>query len=139
MPPILRWAYRIGILLVIGTFASDIWLDVDYEHLANLALAVAAIGVDGFTGLYGFRSKWKSNRIGGVYLIKCIAMSAFLVQAALSVWWPWWANECPFRQQIRFVIYSSTALVYIPMIITLWREQQHDRDEGEVTGPPVPF
>ncbi|OYN80479.1 hypothetical protein CG716_09745 [Mycolicibacterium sphagni] len=128
------WAYVIGGLLVPATFVSDIWLDIDYQLAADVSLIVVAVLVNAFTALYGFRSKWRTNRIGGVYLIKCIALSLFLLQATASVWWN---EDYPFRQQIRFVIYAYAALVYIPMVITLWREQQRDR--REVTGPPLPF
>ncbi|TDO18108.1 hypothetical protein EV580_1289 [Mycobacterium sp. BK086] len=138
-PPILLWAYWIGALLIPATFISDIWLDIDYERLANIALAVAAVLVTAFTTLYGFRSKWWTNLIGAPYLVKCVAMSAFLLQAAASVWIEWWAAEFAFRQQIRFVIYTFPALIYVPMIIILVREQQNDRREArEVTGKSFP-
>lgn len=131
---ILRWASSIAGLLVPAVVVSDIWLDIDYRVAANVCLAFAAALVTLFTGLYAFRSKWKTNRIGPVYLVKCIAMTLFLVQAAVAVWID---QDYPFRQQIRFAIYAYVAVVYVPMCITLWLEQQRDRrGEGAPSFPP---
>ncbi|MCV7208430.1 hypothetical protein H7J75_07150 [Mycolicibacterium canariasense] len=122
----MRWGYVILALLIPGTIVSDIWLEVNYELIANVFLLIATVLVNAFTLLYGTRSRWKSNRIGPIYLIKCIALSAFLVQASVSVWIDV-DDDYPLRQIIRFTIYAATALVYVPMLITLWREQQRDR------------
>lgn len=111
-------------LTVLSTLVADIWLDVDYRLAANIALLFAAVGVTGFTLLYGFRSKWRSNRIGRVYLVKCIVFSVVLLQIVAASWID---EDFAFRQQIRFAIYLAGALVYIPMLISLWREQQRDR------------
>lgn len=119
-----------GVLGVLVTLLADPWFDINYEHAADLSLLYAAVLVNAFTLLYGFRSNWRANRIGRVYLIKSIMMSVFLDQVVLAIWWD---ELFPGRQHIRFVIYSLTAIVYIPMIVALWREQQRDREE---TSPP---
>jgi hypothetical protein len=111
--------------VLVGTVLVDVWLDVDYRVAANCSLVAAAVFVNVFTVLYGIRSRWRSNRIGAIYLIKCVGLSVFLTQAALATWWD---TDYPFRQQIRFGIYTTMAMVYLPMLVTLWREQQRDRD-----------
>ncbi|WP_267294167.1 DUF4231 domain-containing protein [Mycobacterium hackensackense] len=138
---LLRIAFVILALLIPGTIMSDIWLDINYELAANVCLGIAALLVSIFTLLYGFRSKWRTNRIGPIYLIKCVAMSAFLNQAAVAVWID---EDYPFRQMIRFVIYAATALVYVPMLVALWLAQQNDRRraaemDDEIDGPTVRF
>jgi hypothetical protein len=47
-----------------------------------------------------------------------------LDQIALSLWWD---LDYPFRQQIRFAIYTLGAVAYLPMLVSLLREQSRDR------------
>ena len=119
-----RWA--VGITgLIAAVFISDIWLEVDYRVVANTFMALGALLLLAFTLLYGVRSRWRASRIGPIYLVKCVLLTAFLIQAAVAVWLD---TDYPGRQQIRFIIYAATALVYVPFLVTLWREQQRDRN-----------
>jgi hypothetical protein len=120
---LLPWTLGLAVVTVLGTVLADVWLDIDYQLTANVALLAAATLVATFTLLYGFRSKWWANRIGRIYLVKCVVLSIVLTQAGVASW----AEDYPYRQQIRFVIYTCGALVYVPMLVTLWREQQRDR------------
>lgn len=120
----MRWIYLAGMVGVAATIISDIWVDMDYELAANVSLIYIAILTVAFAALYGCRSKWWTNRIGKVYLAKSVILALVLVQAVLSVWWQ---DDYPGRQVIRFVIYSLGAVVYVPMLVSLWREQQRDR------------
>lgn len=131
---LLRGTVLLAVLVVIGTLLSDVWLDIDYRVAANVSLAAAAVFVNAFTVLYASRSRWKAYRIGAIYLVKCVGLSLFLTQATVSVWWD---DGYPYRQQIRFAIYATMAIVYVPMLISLWREQQRDR--REVTKGPLLF
>ena len=133
----MRAAYMIaamGVLAVAATLLADPWFHIDYERAANLSLLYAAVLVNTFTLLYAFRSNWRANRIGRVYLIKSIMMSVFLDQVAMAIWWD---EAFPGRQHVRFVIYTLTAIVYVPMLAALWREQQRNREE-ESLPPPRP-
>ncbi|MEW5810242.1 MAG: hypothetical protein AB1925_12390 [Actinomycetota bacterium] len=112
------------VIAIAVTVLSDLWFDPNYRTLANIALLTMAVLVVFFTLLYIFRSRWSTNKIGLIYAVKCGALSLVLVQATVASWWD---LEYPFRQQIRFAIYTVGALVYIPMIVSLAREQQRDR------------
>lgn len=120
----MRWVYVVGVAAVAATIASDIWFTIDYELAANVSLVYIAILGGAFAVLYAARSKWWTNRIGKVYLAASVILALVLAQASLSVWWH---DDYTGRQMIRFVIYSLGALAYMPMIFTLWREQQRDR------------
>lgn len=77
-----------------------------------------------FAALYAGRSRWWTNRIGKIYLAKSLILALVLMQAVVSVWWQ---DDYPGRQVIRFIIYSLGAVTYVPMLWSLWREQQRDR------------
>lgn len=138
----MRWLYLTGFLAICGTFAADVFLPVDYRIAANTTLIVLAGLVTVFTGLYGFRSRWRSNQIGKIFLVKGVFLALVLWQGAVASWID---TEYPYRQQIRFAIYSAGAVAYIVMLISLWRMQQLDRrgfrfpngiPRSEVTDPP---
>lgn len=120
----MRWIYAAGAAGVAGTIISDIWLDVDYGLAADISLIYIAILTVVFAALYALRSRWWSNRIGKVYLAKSLILALVLVQAVMSIWWE---DDYPGRQVIRFIIYSLGAVAYVPMLVSLWREQQRDR------------
>lgn len=120
----LRWFYLACAILIAIILLCDILFDINYQFGANLALLVLAALVNAFTLLYVIRSKWRSNRIGRIFLAKCAVLSLVLDQIVLAVWWD---LEFPGRQHVRFAIYALGALVYIPMLISLWCEQQRDR------------
>ncbi|SIE45753.1 Uncharacterised protein [Mycobacteroides abscessus subsp. abscessus] len=122
----MRWVYVTGLLIIVGVFVSDVWFTIDYRLGANLSLIFAASFVTAFTLLYGFRSRPGSNRIGKVFLVKSEVLALVLWQIVLASWWD---AEFPLRQQIRYTIYTLGAIVYIPMLISLWREQQRDRSQ----------
>lgn len=120
----MRRAYGLAVALIVAVLFMDVWFEPDYEFWANVALIVVAVLVVVFAGLYGARSKWWTNRIGKIYLAKSLVLSLVLVQIAVGVWWP---GEYPGRQHVRFAIYTLGAVVYLPMIVSLWREQNRDR------------
>lgn len=124
----MRWVYLVAILATVGTLLADLWWDVNYRLAANVSLIYIAILTTTFTILYAWRSRWWVNRIGKIYLTKSIVMSLVLVQIVAATWW---AADYPGRQHVRFLIYTLGALVYIPMLVSLWREQQCDRRKAK--------
>lgn len=128
--PFIAWVNSMVILAIAGTVVSDVWFNPNYRTLANIMLLIMACFVVFFTALYIGRSRWSSNEIGLIYAVKCGALSMVLVQATVASWWD---LEYPFRQQIRFMIYAIGALVYIPMIVSLIRQQRKDREGDEPT------
>lgn len=121
----MRWLYGAGVAAIVGTFIADIWLTIDYELDANVSLLYLATLVTIFTLLYGFRSNWRSSRVGKVFLIKSVFLAAVLWQIVLSAWWN---ADYPFRQPIRFILYTAGAWTYASMVVQLLREQKRDRD-----------
>lgn len=121
----MRWAYLAGIVVIAATFIADTWLPVDYQLGADLSLIAVAALTTIFVFLYGVRSNWRGNRIGKTLFAKSIVLPFVLWQIVLSVWWD---ADYPFRNQIRFMIYLLGAVAYITMLVTLWKEQQRDRD-----------
>lgn len=115
-----RAGIMIGTTLVLATIIADIWFDVDYRLAANIALLALAGMVNVFTLLYSFRSPWWTHRLGRIYWFKCVVLSLVLDQIALSLWWD---LDYPGRHMIRFGIYGMGAVVYVPMVISLLREQ----------------
>lgn len=109
----------VAVLLVV-----DIWLHVDYQLAANIALLAVAVLVSTFTVLYSVRSPWWNHRLGRIYWAKCVVLSAVLLQITLAIWWD---LEYPGRQYVRFAIYGLGAVVYIPMLVSLLREQKRGR------------
>ena len=133
-----RFLAAVNIMVIVAiavTVLSDLWFNPNYRTLANISLLVMAALVVFFTLLYVLRSRWSSNKIGLIYAVKCCALSLVLVQATVASWWD---LEYPFRQQIRFAIYTVGALVYIPMIVSLIREQQRDRASDLSIRPDAP-
>lgn len=128
----MRWVYAVAALLIGGGLAADVWLDIDYRRLANVSLLAVTAGAATFSALYWARSKWWTNRIGKVYLAQSVFIAAVFVQIVAGTWWD---VDFPGRQHIRFVIYTLGAVAYVPMLATLWGEQQRDRRRrrGEVT------
>ncbi|WP_423489007.1 putative phage holin [Mycobacteroides sp. PCS013] len=125
---LMRWVYLTGLFTIVGVFISDVWFGIDYRLGANLSLIFEAVFVTAFTVLYGLRSRPWTNRIGRVFFVKSVALALVLWQIVLASWWD---TEFPLRQQIRYIIYTLGAVVYIPMLISLWREQQRDRRQSE--------
>lgn len=127
----MRGVYSAAAVLICGLLGADVWFDIDYRRWADIALLVVAAGTTVFALLYGLRSKWWTNRIGKVYLVKSLFIAAVFVQIVAGTWW---SADFPGLQHLRFTIYSLGAVAYMPMLITLWREQQRDRRRrGEVT------
>lgn len=120
----MRWAYAAAVALITVILALDVWFDIDYRIAANVSLVIVAVFVNVFTVLYWARSRWWANRIGKIYLAKSIVLSLFLSQVVVATWWD---TDYPGRQHIRFAIYTLGAVVYLPMICSLWREQNRDR------------
>jgi amino acid transporter len=114
----------VAAVMVCFAFVLDLFVELDYRLAANISLLCVALLVNVFTLLYLFRSIWWKNEIGKIYLAKCLVLSAVLDQIALSLWWD---LDYPFRQQIRFAIYTLGAVAYLPMLVSLLREQSRDR------------
>lgn len=94
------------------------------KDAANIALLALAVMVAVFTLLYVTRSPWERNTVGRIYAAKSIVLSLVLMQITVS---SWVSLDYPGRQPIRFAIYTLGAVVYVPMLWVLWREQQRDR------------
>ncbi|OBC11469.1 hypothetical protein A5784_35240 [Mycobacterium sp. 852013-50091_SCH5140682] len=120
----MRWLYFLGLAGIAGTIIADIWFDIDYGLAADLSLIYIAVLSLAFAFQYAGWSKWWTNRIGKVYLAKSVLIALVLVQAGVTIWWQ---DDYPGRQIIRFVIYSLGAVAYMPMLVTLIREQRRDR------------
>ena len=120
----MRWLYLIGLAGIVGTLIADIWYEIDYSVAADISLIYIAILSAAFAVRYAGWSKWWTNRIGKVYLAKSVILALVLVQTMVSVWWQ---SDYPGRQIIRFIIYTMGAVVDVPMLVTLWREQRRDR------------
>ena len=121
--------YAGGALAVAAIVATDLWIDFDYALAANIALLYMSILVTVFTVLYGLRSRWGANPIGRTFFTKCIFMSLVLWQATVSVWTN---SDYPHRDVIRFAVYSAGVVTYIPMLVSLWREQHRDRTQRDM-------
>jgi hypothetical protein len=78
--------------------------------------------------LYALRSNWRANRVGKIFFVKTVFLPVMLWQIVLSTWWN---EDYPFRQQIRFAIYSLMVVAYLAMVITLWSEQRADRRDPD--------
>lgn len=131
----MRWAYLGGLMVILATLVSDIWLPINYRVIANTALVAIAALTTAFVLLYGLRSNWRRNRIGRTLFAKSVVLPFVLWQSVLSVWWD---MDYPFRQQIRFTIFVLGAIAYATMLVSLWREQQRDRrGESAEQFPPV--
>lgn len=91
---------------------------------ANIALLAMAGLVVTFTLIYLIRSPWRKNHVGIIYATKSVFLSAVLIQIVFSIWY---SPEYLGRQPFRLAIYTLGALVYLPMIWSLVREQQRDR------------
>lgn len=122
----MRCVYTAAIAAIAAALLADIWFDIDYRIAANVSLIVVAVLVVAFAVLYWARSRWWTNRIGKIYLAKSVVLSLVLGQIVVATWWD---ADYPGRQHIRFAIYTLGAVVYLPMIVALWREQQRDRRE----------
>ncbi|MFV8136416.1 hypothetical protein ACNQR7_02475 [Mycolicibacterium senegalense] len=120
----MRWIYGAAVASIVAVLVSDIWLDVNYRFLANISLISVAVLVVTFAVLYLTRSRWWTNRIGKIYLAKSIVLSLVLIQIVMASWWD---ADYPGRQHLRFAIYTLGAVAYLPMLVSLWREQQRDR------------
>lgn len=124
---LLTTAYGLPVIAVSLFLLGDMWWTLDYQLAANIAIAVLAAAVNVFTVLYVTRSNWKANRIGRIFLRKCIFLSLVLNQIVAAVWFD---SEYPGRQHVRFAIYALGAIAYIAMVVSLWHEQQKDRKTG---------
>ncbi|MGF7124021.1 putative phage holin [Rhodococcus sp. BE178] len=91
---------------------------------ADIALLALAGMATVFTLLYVIRSPWEKSELGRIYLAKCAVLSLVLIQISAATWI---SMDFPGRQPIRLVIYALGAIVYVPMLCALWREQQRDR------------
>ena len=122
----MRWVYAAGAAVIATVMVADIWLPVDYRLAANISLICAAVLTTTFAFLYGLRSNWRANMVGKIWMAKSVILPVMLWQIVISTWWD---TDYPFRQPIRYVIYTLGALAFITMLIALWREQQRDRRE----------
>ena len=120
----MRWLYTLAAALLGIALVADVWLEPNYRLAANISLIVMTVLVTTFTVLYLARSRWWANDIGKTYLAKSVVLALVLAQGTLAVWW---ATDFPGRDHVRFAIYALGAVAYVPMLITLWREQSNDR------------
>jgi hypothetical protein len=121
----MKWAYLVGVIGIVATFIADIRYSVDYELAANISLVYFAIVTTVFVLLYGFRSRWQDNEVGKVFFVKAIVLPAVLWQISAAVWID---ADYPYRQQIRFALYTLAPVAYVVMVIVLVRQQRRDRE-----------
>ncbi len=119
--------YLVGVLAIAATYLADLWLHIDYRVAANVSLIYMAVFVTAFTGLYAARSNWRANRIGKVFLAKGIAFSVVMWQIVVTAWV---GADYPYRDHLRFAIFSLGALAYLAMLVLLVMEQRSDRRES---------
>jgi len=122
------WLYAAGVAGIVGTMVSDIWFHIDYRVAANISLIYVASLTTIFHLLYALRSNWKANRVGKIFFVKTVFLPVMLWQIVLSTWWD---TDYPFRQQIRFAIYSLMVIAYLAMVVALWNEQRADRKDPD--------
>lgn len=120
----MMWLYIGGAAAIAATFLADLWLNIDYRFAANISLIYVASLTTIFHLLYALRSNWKANRVGKIFFVKTVFLPVMLWQIVLSTWWD---TDYPFRQQIRFAIYSLMVIAYLAMVVALWSEQRADR------------
>lgn len=120
------WLYLFGGLAVVATVLADLWTDsIDYRLAANISLIYVAASVSVFTLLYGFRSAWRNNRVGRVFLTKSVIFSVFLTEVTVAAWWD---VDYPGRQHVRYVLYTLAAITYVAMVVVLLQEQRRKRE-----------
>lgn len=127
----LRYWYGFCGLIVGATFVADIWCDVDYRAAADWSLACIAVWSTLFAIRYAFWSKWRTNRIGKVYLAVAILVALVLIQAAVTAWS---SGDYPGRDPIRFAIYAMGSAAVASWLVTLWQEQRRNRRARKSTG-----
>lgn len=125
----MRWIYVAGAAAVAATLVAEVWCEIDYRIAASVSLIYIAALALVFAARYAGWSKWWSKRIGKVYLAASVILALVLTQAAIA---SWWNLDYPGRQVIRFVIYSLGAITYVPMLVSLRREQKRDRHARDV-------
>lgn len=103
----------------------DLFTALTSRDLGNVSLTAMAVLVTAFTGLYCIRSRWWSNRIGKVFLIKSTLLSLVMIQISVS---SWTGSAYPGRDAVRLIIYVGGALAFVALLVTLWQEQQRDRE-----------
>lgn len=121
MAAAMRTFYLLSGLALLFALVADLWTEPNYRLAGSVALITVAALTTVFTVLYVGRSRWWANRIGKVYATKSVVMAVVLVQAVVAVWWP---GDYTYREQIRFCVYALGTIVYVPMIVTLLREQK---------------
>lgn len=116
--------YVLAGVALLSSLVADVWTEPNYRLAGSIALIFVAALTTVFTILYVGRSRWWANRIGKVYAAKSVALAVVLVQAVVAVWWP---GDYPYRYEIRWLVYALGTVVYVPMIVTLLREQRRAR------------
>lgn len=116
-------AAAVVMLVLLGSL--DLFTELTGRDLGNVSLTAMAVLVTAFTGLYYIRSRWWSNRIGKVFLIKSTLLSLVMIQISVS---SWTGSAYPGRDTVRLVIYVGGALAFVALLVTLWQEQQQDRE-----------
>ena len=126
----MKWFIGLALAGVAAVLLGDLWWfdEADFQRAANMSLIYLAVLTMIFTIRYAGWSQWYVNRIGRSYLTFKVVMSMVLIQIVVATWWD---PDFPYRQQIRFVIYSLGAIAAIPMLRALIREQRADHDIRE--------
>ncbi|MCV7208767.1 hypothetical protein [Mycolicibacterium canariasense] len=113
-----------------GALFSDIWwLDPNHFRIAaNVVLVIVALLTTIFTVRYAFWSRWWTSEVGPPYLAMKTMWSLLLWQISLATWWD---PDFPGRQELRFAIYSLSALAAVAMIAALVHQQTVRRRDKE--------
>ena len=95
----------------------------DYRVAANWSLTTLALYSVVFTCRYIIWADWRSNPVGRVFAGASVLLAIVLSYAALSAWIP----EHPYKQYLRFILYTAGAAGMLNMLVSLWRQQRKDR------------
>ncbi|MGB0971621.1 MAG: putative phage holin, partial [Mycobacterium sp.] len=100
---ILTWAFTVGAVLIPAALAAEVWVDPDYQLLADVALALLAAVVTIFTIRYAFWSRWSDNPTGRAFLAKSVVLAMLLLHIVAERWIP---VAYPLHEHVRFAVYA---------------------------------
>lgn len=120
----IKTLYLLGGLTMMAAVIAGLWIDIDYLLAARISMTVLTAAVISFTLLYGWRSAWCANRVGKAFFAKSVIFSIMLIEMTLAGWWDAYYPE---RSLVRYIIYTSSAIAYIGMLIALIQEQSRTK------------
>lgn len=120
-------AWSSAAVLVVAALLA--WLPTRWANVTgDVFLAAMAFELVLFTTIYIVRSKPFRTAIGTIFARKSIVFSLVMIHITVSVLIE---RLYPGRDVLRMVVYLAGAVVYIPMITSLVREQNAQRRGDE--------